>query len=70
MRTLQKELEDLRMQRSREAQQAREDQAELDSLRVRCERMENGGMSNGVRINDRLAVRTANQRCTGGLRWC
>lgn len=50
MRTLQRELEDLRTQRSREAEHARDDQAELDVLRAKCERLESGGMLGGVRM--------------------
>lgn len=58
MRTLQRELEDLRMQRSREAEQARDDKAELDFLRAKCERLESGGMSGGVRMFSSCPIKT------------
>lgn len=48
MRTLQKELEEVRAQRSKEVQDMREDKTELDVLRAKCERLESsggGGMS-------------------------
>lgn len=70
MRTLQKELEDLRAQRSREAAQAREDQAELDALREKCERLESGGMSGAVGMSTLSCLYEADLPSIGWLRCC